>query len=123
MNHAPELIEYIDLLRSRGLRVLDPSPEIALHRADALEAAEMLRRGAIAILGGDVYHKDGAELRAAYDNWSLDQNAGETPKDYAVKSCLHTLDYVRSYPETKLEPVFVFVLGDESWTVTRKLKN
>lgn len=102
---------YSQLLESRGVPLRELGlREVALGRADVLAAIELLRMGAIPILGGDVYwqHQNGIEL--AYANWHSDPQEGEVREQFAIRSCREAHQYVSGFPASDAVPLFSLVI-------------
>jgi hypothetical protein len=104
--------DYLTLLESKGVRIDLPGlDEIALKRADALQAVELLRTAAIPILGGDVWYRRRGRFEIAYANWHADPQIGEDSFTYLQRSLSKTAQYVREFPEpADGEPLFVLVI-------------
>jgi len=103
--------EYRKLLESRGVSLESPGlTEIALSRADAILAIDLLLSASIPILGGDVYFKKDTGIESAYANWHSDPMEGEDRNDFVSRSCLETKDYIENFPSTEPMPVFVLVI-------------
>ena len=103
--------EYRKLLETRGISLQSPGlTEIALSRADAILAIDLLLSASILILGGDVYFKKDTGIESAYANWHSDAMEGEDRKDFVSRSYLETKDYIDNFPSTEPMPVFVLVI-------------
>jgi hypothetical protein len=103
--------EYRKLLESRGISLQSPGlAEIALSRADAILAVGLLRSASIPILGGDVYFKKATGIESAYANWHSNPKDGEDRGSFVIRSCLETLNYIKSFPSTEVVPIFVLVI-------------
>lgn len=102
---------YNQLLQSRGvplreLGILD----VALGRADVLAAIELLRKGSIPILGGDVYWQRQSGIELAYANWHSDLQAGEEREQFAIRSCREAHQYVLSFPPSDAAQLFSLII-------------
>jgi len=103
--------EYIKLLKTKGVSLNSPGlSEIALSRADAIIAVELLRSASIPILGGDVYFKKNKGIESAYANWHTDPMDGEDRGSFVTRSCRDTLNYIENFPPTEAMPIFVLVI-------------
>lgn len=106
--------EYQRLLESRGISLQQRygigMRDIALSRADAMLAVGLLRSASIPILGGDVYFKEVSGIQSAYANWHSDPMDGEDRGSFVTRSCLETVNYIKSFPATEAEPIFVLVI-------------
>jgi hypothetical protein len=86
--------------------------ELALHRADALLAAEQLREASAPILGGDVYFVRGSSVEQAFANWHSDRRPGEGWREFAERSYRETTRYLEAFPHRpEVSPVFVLVVA------------
>lgn len=93
-------------LKELGIR------DIALERADALRAVEILRNASLPILGGDVYLKRGNKVESAYADWHSDRRSGEELDAYFARSWTTTEDYIKRYPQPPDgTPLFSLVVG------------
>jgi hypothetical protein len=103
--------EYRRLIEGGGipLRCLGLA-DIALSRADAMLAVGLLRSASIPILGGDVYFKKVTGIEIAYANWHSDPTDSEDRDSFVARSCLETENYIKSFPTTEAEPIFVLVI-------------
>ena len=103
--------EYLELISSHGisLRCLGLT-EMALCRADAMRAVELLRKTSVPILGGDVYFRKVTGIELAYANWHSDPLDGEDGEAFVKRSCRETEHYIEKFPTTDEEPIFVLVL-------------
>jgi Immunity protein 40 len=104
--------DYLTRLESKGVRIDLPGlDEIALKRADALQAVELLRTATVHILGGDVWYRRRGRFEIAYANWYADRRTDEGSSAYLQRSLDKTLQYVREFPEpADAEPLFVLVI-------------
>jgi hypothetical protein len=111
MAMTPET-EYRHLLDSRGTPLLQilGIAETGLSRDDAILAVNLLRSASIPILGGDVYFQKGAGIEPAYAYWHSDPIDGEGHDSFVTRSCLHSKNYVESFPSTENTPLFVLVI-------------
>jgi hypothetical protein len=82
----------------------------ALTKSDALDVVAKLSQLGIAIAGGDVWELSGSSLHHTYDNWYLDQKAGELYQDYQRASVDRALSYIMNYKyKGSGEPLFEIV--------------
>ncbi len=104
--------DYQTLLESNGVRIDLPGlDEIALKRADALQAVEMLRRAAIPVLGGDVWLRRRGRFEPPRAFWYANRQFGEDDFSYLQRSLNKTEQYVREFPDpADAEPLFVLVI-------------
>lgn len=103
---------YAQLLASKGVSLQQLGlDDIALPRADALIALELLQQQSVPILGGDVYVVRGDRTELAHANWHSDPRADESRADYVARSCQDARTYIAAYPHRDGEtPVFVIVV-------------
>lgn len=89
--------------------------DVALLADDALEAAQILARSGIAILGGDVFYQTSNGLHLAYANWSTKPEPGEDPATFVTRSIQETCEYIRRYPsEQGRKELFALVIGEST---------
>lgn len=87
--------------------------DVALCRADARAAIEILRSSSMPVLGGDVYCACGGDIEPAYANWHSDRVHGESIEDYVNRTCDETSAYILGYPErAEVTPLFVLVVSE-----------
>jgi hypothetical protein len=105
-------LTYERLLATKGVSLHQLGlREIALHRADALTAVEILHQQSIPILGGDVYFVLKDRTEPAYASWHCDPRAGERVVDYIARSCDDARKYIVAFPyRDTVTPVFVIVI-------------
>lgn len=93
--------QFNEFIKSCGVpRTEAEGGEIALTKADALKAVELLSDSELGILGGDVYEleRDGY-FRPTYDNWYF--NKDDLPSSEFVRlSHEKTTQYLQNYKET-----------------------
>lgn len=100
-------LTYAELLASKGVTLLQPQ-DIALRRADALTAVEIVRQLPLPIIGGSVYFLRNGCVEFAYAAWSCDPRDGENGKDYITRSCDESRRYIAMFPHRDdVEPVFL----------------
>jgi len=105
--------EYAELLKTRGIPLRELGiADIALERADALNAIELLQRASVPVLGGDIYFKRPNGIEHAYANWHSDPQPGENRQRFASRSCFESADYISSFPTSDAMPLFVLVIDD-----------
>jgi hypothetical protein len=51
----------------------------------------------VAVLGGDVFFKQGDKVELAYANWYANKAVDETFFAYVERSCLAALDYITGF--------------------------
>ena len=103
--------EYTHFLSTKGVPLMAELGirEVALNRSDALAAVELLRKASIPILGGDVYFKGSRGIDSAYANWHSEPISGEDHDRFVSRSCLDTEKYIKGFPDSKNEILFVLV--------------
>ena len=107
MNH---ISTFEQLLLAKGISLHELGlKEVALSRADALHAVELLRASLVPILGGDVYFIRGQSVEQAFANWHVDRKLGEGWSEFAERSCRQTTKYIESFPH-RPEVTSAFVL-------------
>ncbi len=84
--------------------------ETGWTREDALAVISALADTGIGILGGDVWHAEGGEVKHAYANWYSNRGAGESLHDFAVRSRAKATEYIKNYPESG-ETFYVLVFN------------
>jgi hypothetical protein len=101
---------YQFLLDEYGVRLhqlgLD---DVALESEYALRAVKILQNERLPILGGDVFFKEGDNVRLAYANWYAAKLADESDLAYVERSCQVALKYIAEFP-TKKDSTPVFLL-------------
>ena len=104
---------YEELLVAKGTSLEDLGlRDVALARADALLATELLAASSVPILGGDVYFMRGEAIEQAFANWHTDQRPGESRLEFAERSCRHSAKYIAAFPDRPdVIPLFVFVVS------------
>ena len=96
MSHASA---FEQLLVSRGISLQELGlKEVALTRADALKAVELLRASSVPILGGDVYFVRGECVEQAFANWHTDRHPGEGRGEFAERSSRQSAKYIEAFP-------------------------
>jgi hypothetical protein len=94
-------IEFEELLSKSGVSLASLGiSDVGLLRSDALRAVEILRRGGVPILGGDVYLKRGERIEVAYANWHIDPEAGEDRESYSKRTWDRTEAYLAKFPNS-----------------------
>ena len=112
MNHMDA---YEQLLLARGVTLKELGlSEVALLRADALHATELLRASSLPVLGGDVYFARGESVELGLANWFTDREPGESWRDFVDRSCRHCAKYIEGFPSRPDEtPLFVLVVSQD----------
>lgn len=73
--------------------------ELALTKADALKAVEILADCQIGVLGGDVYELESdGYLRPTYDSWYCEKS-GLTSSEFVYLSVKKATQYLHNYEE------------------------
>jgi Immunity protein 40 len=100
-------------LLAKGISLQDLGlTEVALHRADALLAAEALRASSVPILGGDVYFVRKGKVEQGFANWHSDRHPDERLPEFVERSYRETRKYLEAFPDRpEMAPVFVFVVA------------
>lgn len=76
-------VRYSEILKKKGRPLHDIGiNEIALSKADALEAIKSLRLSQMAILGGDVLEIVDGKPKHTYDNWYYNREETEERNVY-----------------------------------------
>jgi Immunity protein 40 len=104
--------DYQVLLSKRGIVLSDLGlSDIALRRADALQAIELLQKESIPVLGGDVYFRQNLKNSLAYANWYCEPNIDEDPQAFSSRSCAKATEYISQFPDLpEKESIFVLVI-------------
>ena len=68
-----------------------------LTKDKALEAIKLAKDEGVAVLGGDVYEKDGSVFRLTYDNWFSDKKLSESDGDYLIRAASESVAFIESY--------------------------
>lgn len=87
--------------------------ELALSKADAIKALELLSDTDVGVLGGDVYElENDGYFRPTHDNWYL--NKTDIPSsEFAKISHEKALQYLKSYNERDSSIIrYVLVIDD-----------
>jgi hypothetical protein len=71
--------------RSEGLSSLGIN-EIAWSPSDAIEVLRLLDETDVAVLGGDVYRREGVEFEPTCENWYVDRGRCESIGEFAKRS-------------------------------------
>lgn len=73
-----DLDSYLGLLASRGISLVSSGlTEVALDRAAALSAIDLLASANVPILGGDVYIERQGRIEIGFSNWYTDRQDSE----------------------------------------------
>ncbi len=104
--------EYQKLLADKGVILGDLGlNDIALRRADALQAIVLLQKESTPVLGGDVYYHQGSKNSIAHANWYCEPNAGEDIQAFSSRSCAKATEYISRFPDLAgKESIFVLVI-------------
>lgn len=99
------------LAKGVSLRALGLA-EVALGRADALHAIEILRPLSVPVLGGDVYYVSEGRVEQSFANWHTERQPDESRVDYSNRSCRDSRKYIDGFPHRPdVTPVFVLVVS------------
>jgi hypothetical protein len=89
----------VDAILSAGERLTAlGSWNWALSKAAALSAVRRIGDLEIAILGGDVYRREGSELVFDYGGWAVDVQADEDRNAFIARSLVEAVTYISAYP-------------------------
>jgi hypothetical protein len=89
--------------------------KLAWEKKEALEVINYFFHcnDEVGIIGGDVYKLSNNQLVSLYDNWSYDDEANESNKDYNIKSLLEAKKYIENYQINSEDKIlFSFVFSD-----------
>ena len=113
--------EYEAFLAGRGRSLTAAGVnEVALRRADALDAIRWLREKGLPILGGDVWLERDGTLDLSYDNWYAESEPGESTRSSLEGTWTIAEEFITRYPaETSSKPWFVLVVGPLRQGATR----
>jgi len=107
--------ECSDLLAKSGVSLAPLGiRDIGLARSDALRAVEILRRGQLPILGGDVYLRRGDRLEVAYANWYADPKPEEERETYLHRSWDKAEAYLKSFPQSADSEVLFAIVVEKA---------
>ncbi|MEW9899031.1 Imm40 family immunity protein [Chitinivorax sp. PXF-14] len=81
----------------------------ALEREAALAALEQLSAIKVAVLGGDVYAVNGANVESNYDNWYCNRDGGEADADFVERSIAKARSYITNYRANAGSVLFAIV--------------
>lgn len=97
----------------RGIDLKDTGVnEIAWNSSTVLEVVDQLNKRGFYISGGDVYVKEGDQLRMTYDTWYINQE-GRSWEEYVKDSRKKAIDFITQYTSEKSDNVyFVLVFGN-----------
>src|ERR1700689_3543579 len=97
MNH---LHKYQCILDQYGVKLQQLGlDDVVLESEYALRAVKILLDERLSILGGDVFFKEGGNVRLAYANWYANKLANETDLAYVERSCQVALNYIAKFPK------------------------
>ena len=80
--------------------------ELAWNWSDAVRVVEHLTKHGFAILGGDVYSKNGGRLKTTIDSWYINKDDLTLWEDYVQKSKHKAISYITSYKSTNGEDFY-----------------
>lgn len=99
MNWPKEIVSILSV--GRSLKD-DGINNWGLTRNQALKAIDQLFNLKIPVLGGDLLKVINGRSNHTYDNWSCDQNDGESDADYLVRSKTEAMQFINIYvPESR----------------------
>lgn len=103
-----EILSVGEFLGEAGVR------NWALTREQTLLAIAELGSEGIAVLGGDVYKRDGTVFAANGDSWHCDRDPAEDSETYVSRSVETARRYVTRYPTQRSgETYFAVVPGND----------
>lgn len=110
------LVEYFNFLKKYGTAMSSINPgsdEYALIPSDALKAILLLEGSHVAICGGDVLQEKNGTLEYTFENWYCDQEAGENPVTYVMRSHQESVEYINKLVERNRPNVYVVLVYSE----------
>jgi hypothetical protein len=104
--------DYQKMLVARGIVLSDLGlQDVALRKADALQAIKLLQVDSIPVLGGDVYYRENSKSSIAYANWYCEPTIGEDIQAFSSRSCAKATEYISQFPDLAgKESIFVIVI-------------
>ncbi|MCG8312328.1 MAG: Imm40 family immunity protein [Pseudomonadales bacterium] len=90
----------------------EDSSEIAWPIALANEVVGKVNEAGLAILGGDIYERNGQRFKPAYEHWHSEIWPGEKWEDFVLRSYVEAKAYLKSY-WLKEEQWFVLVVVEK----------
>ena len=84
----PAIVSRAVPLASEGVE------DVAWCREDALEVIRLARDAQFAILGGDVWMRQGKRWVPTYDTWACDRDQEESLEAFSARSCDKASAYV-----------------------------
>jgi hypothetical protein len=81
----------------------------ALDRSLTLDVLSQLERAGVAVLGGDVYIRQGEAIEPSYDNWYCERRADETVLAFVSRSTRAAREYVIAYSPNRRDVLFALV--------------
>jgi hypothetical protein len=90
-NFPKELLHKGYSLKQNGVN------EIAWKKVDAYQVIEFLMKSGYAILGGDVYTKEGGNFIPTYDSWFINKQEKISWENFILKSKEKALAYIEHY--------------------------
>ncbi len=89
----------------------------ALPKVAAFDAVKRIGELGVAVLGGDVFRREGSELVFDYAGWSSDPQSGEEWQAFVARSLVETIAYISTYPdEQALFAIVPNLLAGEEFT-------
>jgi hypothetical protein len=82
----------------------------ALDADQALGAIRQLGSQGVAVLGGDVFIRDGKDLRACSDSWCCERREAESQSGFVQRSCQDAIDFISKYHRKNLQETPLFAL-------------
>lgn len=102
---------YQRLLELRGIPLSGIGlREVALERADALHALELLKAQGIGIFGGDVYLREKLKIVSAMADWHSEPRPGESRKEFVERSYQEAKSYIARLPAS--EAILIVLVPD-----------
>ncbi|MGE5409829.1 MAG: Imm40 family immunity protein [Clostridiales bacterium] len=86
----------------------------ALTKPQALKVLEQFESSNIAVLGGDVYEREGNHFQIIYDNWCCDPLPNDTKAEYIKRTIEKARIYIEQYNTNSPRQIyFTFVPTEE----------
>lgn len=93
---------YIEFVKTNGINLKDMGIcSYILGYDNAIKALEILKNNKIPILGGDLYVKNGNKFETSSESWYCNQIHGEPRNNYALRSYIKAIDYLKIFEPQK----------------------
>jgi hypothetical protein len=104
--------DYQKMLVEKGIVLSELGlQDVALRKADALQAIKLLQIDSVPVLGGDAYYRENSKNSVAYANWYCEPIVGEDIRVFSSRSCAKATDYISQFPDLAgKESIFVIVI-------------